>query len=132
MKSRGAASWNDVRIELAVSWILRGGLVLAAGLVLCGGAVYLARHGFETPHYRVFSGEPAELTDVAAIARYAVGGSGRGLIQLGLLALLATPIARVAFSVVAFALERDLLYVGLTLVVLAILGFSLLGGLPVH
>ena len=32
---------------------------------------------------------------------------GRGIIQLGLLLLIATPIARVAFSVAAFAFQRD-------------------------
>lgn len=122
-----ARSWTDVRVELAVSWILRAGLYLAAALVLAGGALYLARHGAETPHYRVFEGEPAELTSVDAIARDALAGSAQGVIQLGLLVLLATPVARVAFSVVAFALERDRLYVGVTLLVLAVLAYSLLG-----
>jgi uncharacterized membrane protein len=46
--------------------------------------------------------------------------------QLGLLLLIATPIARVAFSIFAFALERDWLYVGLTTVVFAVLLFSIL------
>ena len=126
----GASSWTDVRVELAVSRILRAGLVLAAALVVAGGALYLARHGAEIPHYRVFKGEPAELTSVAAIARDALAGSAEGVIQLGLLVLLATPVARVAFSVVAFALQRDRLYVGVTLVVLAVLTYSLLGGPP--
>jgi uncharacterized membrane protein len=56
-----------------------------------------------------------------------MNGRGRGLIQLGLLLLIATPIARVAFSIVGFAIERDRLYVVFTLIVLAILLFSLLG-----
>ena len=42
--------------------------------------------------------------------------------------LLATPVARVAFSVVAFALQRDRLYVAVTLVVLGILLYSIVGG----
>jgi uncharacterized membrane protein len=41
--------------------------------------------------------------------------------QLGLLTLLATPVARVAVSVVAFALERDRLYAAITTAVLLIL-----------
>ncbi len=49
------------------------------------------------------------------------------MIQLGLLLLIATPIARVAFSVVGFAIERDRMYVVFTLIVLAILLYSLLG-----
>jgi uncharacterized membrane protein len=56
-----------------------------------------------------------------------MNGRGRGLIQLGLLFLIATPIARVAFSIVGFAIERDRMYVVFTLIVLAILLYSLLG-----
>jgi uncharacterized membrane protein len=52
-------------------------------------------------------------------------GSGRGWIQLGLLLLIATPVARVAFSVYAFARQRDFLYVGVTLIVLTVLLFGL-------
>jgi uncharacterized membrane protein len=41
--------------------------------------------------------------------------------------LIATPVARVIFSVVAFAIERDRMYVSFTVWVLAILLYSLLG-----
>jgi uncharacterized membrane protein len=44
---------------------------------------------------------------------------------LGILILIATPVARVAFSVFAFAEERDRMYVIVTLIVLALLLFSL-------
>jgi uncharacterized membrane protein len=50
------------------------------------------------------------------------------LIQLGLLILIATPIARVAFSVVAFLYQRDWMYVAVTLMVLGLLVYSLFGG----
>ena len=43
-----------------------------------------------------------------------LGGRGRALIQLGLLLLIATPVARVAFSVFAFERQRDWTYVGIT------------------
>ena len=54
--------------------------------------------------------------------------SGRAIIQFGLLLLIATPVARVIFSAVAFAWERDYLYVAFTLAVLAVLTYSLFGG----
>jgi uncharacterized membrane protein len=50
-----------------------------------------------------------------------------GILQLGLLLLIATPIARVIFSVFAFALEGDRMYVAFTLVVLTVLLYSLFG-----
>jgi uncharacterized membrane protein len=126
--SAGSSRWSDHRVELAVSRILRIGLAAAAALVATGGALHLVRHGTEVPHYRVFNGEPDDLTSVVAIARDAISGSGRGVIQLGVLVLLATPVARVVLSVVAFALQRDHLYEAITLVVLAVLAWSLLGG----
>jgi uncharacterized membrane protein len=65
---------------------------------------------------------------MSGIVRDALTLRGRGIIQLGLLLLIATPVARVAFSVAAFAFQRDRLYVVVTLVVLAILLYSLTSG----
>jgi len=53
-------------------------------------------------------------------------GDPAALIQLGVLLLVATPVARVVFAVVGFALERDRLYVVVSVAVLAILAASLL------
>jgi uncharacterized membrane protein len=85
-------------------------------------------YGFERPSYHVFRGEPADLTSIRGILDEAGQLSGRGLIQLGLLLLVATPIARVVFSVIGFARQRDWLYVAITIVVLAFLTYSLLAG----
>jgi uncharacterized membrane protein len=73
----------------------------------------------------VFHREPDNLTSTTAILHGALGMSGRAIIQLGLLLLIATPVARVLFSAIAFALERDYLYVLITLIVLGILLYSL-------
>jgi uncharacterized membrane protein len=86
------------------------------------------QHGSTVPDYRVFHGEPAYLRGVSGIVKEARALDGRGLIQLALLLLLATPIARVAFSVVAFTLQRDRTYVVVTLIVLAVLLCSLGSG----
>jgi uncharacterized membrane protein len=48
-------------------------------------------------------------------------GSGRGMIQLGVLLLIATPVARVAFSVVGFIRERDWLCSAIATAVLILL-----------
>ncbi len=119
--------WTDQRVETIIANLLRAGVILAASVVTLGGVIFLVRHGREAPHYSVFAGEPAELRSMRGIVG-AISFHGRDIIQLGLLILIATPVARVAFSVVAFALGRDRLYVGITLVVLAILVFSLTGG----
>jgi uncharacterized membrane protein len=120
-------AWTDERVELIIGGLLRAGVVLAAAVVVAGAVIYLLRHGSALPHYRVFQGEPADLRRVSGILADALALRGRGVIQLGLLLLIATPVARVAFSVVAFALQRDRLYVVVTLLVLGVLIFSLTG-----
>ena len=118
-------TWNDLRIEIIIGTLLRTGVILAAAVVLFGGVLYLVRHGHEMPHYSTFSGEPESLKSPKDIAHGVMGMSARAIIQLGLLLLIATPVARVAFSAVAFAIERDYMYVVITLIVLAILSYSL-------
>jgi uncharacterized membrane protein len=102
--------------------------MLAVAVVLFGASVYLIRHGRAAPQYHIFKGEPTDLRTVSGIVEDALAFRGRGLIQLGLLLLIATPVGRVAFSVAAFVVQRDRLYVVVTLIVLAVLVFSLAGG----
>jgi uncharacterized membrane protein len=120
--------WTDQQVEQTIATLLRTGLIVAATVVMAGAVVYLLHHGGELPHYRVFRGEPADLRGIGGIVGDAWHLRGTGLIQLGLLLLLATPVVRVAFCVVAFALERDWFYVAVTLVVMAILLYSIVGG----
>ena len=106
--------------------LLRYGVLLSALIVVAGGSIYLWKHGAETPAYGIFEGEPKRLTQARAIWQTALGGSGRSVIQLGLLVLIATPIARILFSVIGFILEKDILYTCITLFVLAVIIISLL------
>ena len=102
--------------------------LLAATVVLLGGSLYLVRHGAALPLYGSFHSEPAELRHIPGILADALALRGRGVIQLGLLLLIATPVARVVCAMVAFALRRDWLYVSVTVIVLSVLVYSLLGG----
>ena len=120
-------AWTDKRMENVVGNLLRAGVVLSAAIVFFGALVYLPRHGHEPANYRVFQGEPSELRSVPGVVHDALALSGRGIIQLGLLFLIATPVARVIFSIWGFAAEQDRMYVVFTLIVLAILIFSLAG-----
>lgn len=120
-------TWTDEQFDTMLAFVLRAGVVLSAVIVAAGGAMWLASHGNARPEYHVFHGEPGALRSIHGILRVALQGRGEGVIQLGLLLLLATPIARVVFSVFGFVRQRDWLYVGVTAVVLSLLGYSLLG-----
>jgi uncharacterized membrane protein len=119
--------WNDRKVEDLIGNLLRSGVLLAALIVFIGAVVYVARHGGEPADYRVFHGEPSDLRTIQGVWRETLAFQGRGIIQLGLLVLIATPVARVALSIVGFAAERDRMYVGFALMVLVILLYSLFG-----
>jgi len=121
-------AWTDEQFDIVLAFILRAGVLLSAAVVASGGAVFLISHGFELPAYHVFRGEPGSLRSIRGILDDARRLHGRGLIQLGLLLLIATPIARVVFSVLGFVRQRDWLYVGITAIVLGLLTYSLIGG----
>jgi uncharacterized membrane protein len=125
---RGRLTCDDEQLERMLGILLRTGVIAAATIVLIGGIIYLIRHGVEMPHYRIFLGEPEDFRRLPGIVKSALSLRGRGIIQVGFLILIATPVARVVFSVLAFALQRDRIYVIITLVVLAVLAYSLMGG----
>jgi uncharacterized membrane protein len=120
---------TDHELDLSVAAMLRLGVTLAALVVLAGGLLYL-RHPFgPTPNYIHFNpGGPSTRT-VPGIVRSALHLDPRGIIQLGLLLLIATPVARVGFCVVGFARQRSRLYVAISSIVLAILLYSLARGM---
>ncbi|MDP9146676.1 MAG: DUF1634 domain-containing protein [Acidobacteriota bacterium] len=118
----------DKRMDQIMAALLRTGVSLAAGFVLLGGVIFLLRHHMPATDYRVFHGEPAQLRTIDGIFHEALSLHGQALIQLGFLFLIATPVARVLFSVFAFIYDKDWTYVAITLTVLALLSYSLLGG----
>lgn len=121
-------SMNGHQMEALIGNLLRAGVIAAASLVVLGGVIYLFRQGPVLPDYKAFQGEPAELRQVWGIMKYAFSFQERGLIQLGLLVLIATPIARVLLSIFLFWYQRDRMYVIITGVVLAVLFYSLFYG----
>jgi uncharacterized membrane protein len=119
---------NEQREEQIIGLLLRIGVMLAAAVIFAGAALYLGSHGMEHPQYLTFHGVPDSLKRPWPILKGAVALDGRAVIQLGLLLLIATPVARVAFSVVVFRRQRDWTYVGITVFVLVVLASSLIGG----
>jgi uncharacterized membrane protein len=124
------ARWTDDEVDQLLGNLLRAGVIVATIVVLIGGTFYLARHGFEIMDRRAFQGEPSALRAIGGIIRGVAAGRAAAIVQLGLVLLIATPVARVAMSLIAFLLQRDRVYVFVTAIVLALLIFSLTGGVP--
>ena len=117
----------DKRIENTIGNLLRLGVLLSTAVVAAGAAIYLWRHGQSIAAYRVFRNDSPELRTLGGILRSALALNGRGIIQLGLLILIGTPVARVVLSIWGFAAMRDRTYVIVASLVLGTLLYSLFG-----
>jgi len=117
---------DDRRLETIIGRLLRAGVLLAAATVFTGAMLYLTQHHGEPAKYHTFVAGGADIRTVSGIVLSASHGDSKAIIQLGLLLLVLTPIARVAVAGVGFLLERDRLYAVVSLIVLLILAFSLL------
>jgi uncharacterized membrane protein len=119
---------TDRSIERSISVLLKAGVILAGSVTLVGGIVFLIRYWNDPANYRTFHSQPRVDRILTEIVAGAVHGRARSIIQLGMLLLIATPVARVAFSLVGFLWERDRTYVLVTGIVLAILLYSIING----
>jgi uncharacterized membrane protein len=119
-------------VDLAISRLLRGGVVISISVVIAGLILTFVHH----PAYLSSKLALGELTAVAESFPHSLAGvwqeltqmRGQALVALGLLLLIATPVARVGLSIIIFAIEKDRLYVGITVTVLLLLFASFVLG----
>ena len=113
--------FGDRQMDAIMGRLLQVGVVLASSVVLVGGVLFLRLHHATAPNYTHFASDAASLLQPAAMFHAIAAGNPAAIIQLGILLLIATPIARVIFAAIAFAIERDRLYVVISLVILSVL-----------
>jgi uncharacterized membrane protein len=118
---------QDQKVERIIGVLLQTGVLLSILVALIGMTLYLGRAGRQVADFQVFRGEPFDFRGASAIVAAALAGRREAVIQLGVVILIATPIARVLLSLVAFALQRDRTYVVVTLIVLVVLLSGLFG-----
>ncbi|WP_413173010.1 DUF1634 domain-containing protein [Anabaena azotica] len=118
-------SQNEKQLEILLSHFLKYGVLIASAVVFVGGILYLIHHGSEPAQYHIFRGTSSEFCSPIGVVNAILSGSRRGIIQLGLLILIAVPILRVIISLVTFLLQRQFIYVIITLLVLTSLIYSL-------
>jgi uncharacterized membrane protein len=106
--------------------LLRAGVLVSASIAAIAGIFYLFQHRADPVGYATFRLERSSLRSVPGILRSAMQLQSYAIIQLGLLLLIATPIMRVALAGVGFYLEKDRLYVVVSVIILAVLLFSVM------
>ena len=120
--------WSDQDVQRFIGRTLQVGVLLAAFVVVIGALIVLVQHGGAPADYRTFLPGPESLRSVTGILRSAMHLEARAIVQLGLLLLIATPIARVLLTFIAFLLQRDWRYVAVTGLVLCLLAYGLAFG----
>ena len=120
--------FKDTDIQSLIGQVLRVGMITSISIVFIGGIFYLYRHGQTIADYSVFKGIPAFVQHAGGIFDGILNFKGQAIIQFGIILLIATPVLRVIFSAIGFVLEKDYMYVGISVLVLLIIFTSMLNG----
>ena len=120
--------FKDTDMQLLLGRVLLAGTFISISIVVFGGVIFLYRHGESLPGYEKFNGIPHFLQHLPSLFKAAAAFKGQAIIQLGIILLIATPVMRVMFSAIGFILEKDLMYFGISLLVLLIIFASMLSG----
>ena len=119
---------SDHEVEQIIGRLLQLGVAIATVVVVLGAALVLMRHWATPVDYAEFRGEQSPLRSIGAVLHGVARRDPAAIVQLGLVLLIATPVARVALTLAAFAAQRDRLYVALTALVLVLLLYGLIWG----
>lgn len=118
------AAEKEHGLEMAMGRMLQIGVSIAAIVVFIGGVLFLVQNGGSLRDYEHFHAATPATTTIEGIVASAARLDPRGIMGLGILLLIATPVCRVIFGVVGFALLRDRLYTVISVIVLGVLLFS--------
>lgn len=117
-------------LALVIGNIMRWGVIISLSVTFLGGVMYLFQHPVETVNFKEFTEQDYAVTEILMNTWSGLlDFKGEALIMLGILLLFSTPVIRVLFSLLGFIIEKDRLYIVITLIVLAIIFISITGGL---
>ncbi len=116
---------NDREIQIIVATLLRIGVIVSVLFVLVGGVVYLYQQQGQQVALGTFRPELNPYTSIRGIVEGLRVLEGLAIVQLGVVLLIFTPIARIVFSIFGFLIEKDWLYVFIGFLILCIISASL-------
>jgi uncharacterized membrane protein len=112
-----------------IAALLRWGVVLSALVTTVGGIGFLWQHaGQQVPDYSMYKGTLLAYRTIHKVTDGVMMADWLSVIQVGVLMLIATPVARILFSLITFIKEKDFAFIAITILVLAIVFFSMMGG----
>ncbi len=117
--------FGEKDFQTIIGNLLRYGVWISLSVAFIGGIVYLLHHSADIENYSAFHENDRNIFEViSAIYQGVIQGNGESLIFFGIILLFLTPVLRVLLSLFSFLLEKDYLYVGITLIVIVIILIS--------
>lgn len=114
--------FGEKSFQTIIGNLLRYGVWISLSVAFIGGIVYLMHHGNDIEDYSVFKENDRNIFEViTAVVNGVISGSGEFLIFFGIILLFLTPVFRVLLSLFSFLIEKDYLYVVITLIVILII-----------
>jgi uncharacterized membrane protein len=123
-------SFQDKDLQSFIGNLLRWGVLIAMGIVVVGLVLYLFQYGRSAADYSTF--DPGGTFRLDRFYAALKTGDSKAIMELGVIALIATPVARVLFTMIGFWLEKDRLYTLIAFLVLCIIAYSLFFGVTTH
>jgi uncharacterized membrane protein len=114
---------NAVKIETIMGLIINIGVIISMGLVTLGGIKFLLEHGHENIHFD-FQPSNSYIINLKLAWQAALSFSSLGIIELGLIVLVATQIIRVGLLVGFYSITRDYWFSIISLFIFIILVYS--------
>ena len=119
------------RVEILISNLLRTGVIASLAIVIFGTVFSFVHH----PDYlssatslRTLKSPEAVPHTLSQVIEGVRHGRGQAIVLVGLLLLIATPVVRVAVSILAFVYQHDRTFTLITTLVLALLLLSFVLG----
>ena len=106
--------------------ILRIGVIISMAIVALGLLLLLIHHGWSSASFGQFNAD--QLFSFSDFFTRLKAGRSAGIIELGVLCLIATPVLRVIFAIIGFSKEKDGMYVLVSSIVLIIILVSIFLG----
>ena len=123
-------SFQDKDLQSFIGNLLRIGVVISMTILVVGLILYLFQSGKNVIHYETFNAK--NTFHFAPFWASLKSGDSQAIMELGVMALISTPIARVLFTMIGFWMEKDRMYTIIAMIVLLIIAFSLVFGITSH
>lgn len=117
-------AFKDNNLQVVIGQLLRIGVIVSMAIVITGLMLFLAQYGRQIVNYQSFN--ESAVFDLRDFYNRLCHFESTAIMDLGVMALIATPIARILFTFVGFWREKDRLYMLIAFLVLCVMLFSVL------